>query len=237
MEIEEQSQQAERLYNRSQLQEALQRVQQLSPNYPQPDSLHARDLDVQTVEAVVTAILESNLFQRYIDKERNLDFEVELEDVGTLTLIGTGESKYVFRLETLAGKKIAVSIMQQDTSKTNISIPQDPRLVVHREFVTENVNMFYSDLRYYLLLPISFQGKDHFRIGFQEYARDRPIKALLAPLTFAMKKLGVMIYLNRYRRSKGFKSFEGPREINLPRHRLFAGENLVFIDLPVTFKS
>lgn len=222
-------------YTREELEDALSshRFGQMRPNYDQEGALHPSSLNAEMITPIVDAILRQDIFDEYLRHcEPSKKFRIELPNIGTLESIGGGESKLVFKLTTNEGKRMAVSIIGYRT-RLGIQVPEDPRIYMTDKSPTR-ISMFYSDLRTYLILPVSYEAeesKPFYGIAFQEYADYSLRRAVLAPASATLAGRRVEGYIRRYMRRHGYPKYEIlGKEYKAHRHRFLIKGRVVVID-------
>ncbi len=150
--------------------------QRLEPHYPSPDALLPKDLTAEQIQDIFEAVADPSIIT-FEQRGRNA-FTFDTKDIpglGTITKLGSGESKAVYELITTAGKKLVVS-MRSATSEPGLHIPDDPRLVMRKNSDLRRTEWEYSDLHTYMILPTN---KEHFVVQLQEHGgKDNTIDAM-----------------------------------------------------------
>jgi hypothetical protein len=220
-------------YKRADLKEVLESsdFQEMEPNYDQKETLHPRELSAEVIEAVTDKILSLELVKSFKENKRtHFSFRAEIPEIGTLESIGGGESKLSFLLTTQKGK-VVVHVAGYD-GNLGIQVPTDPKIYMAKGMIGK-IRGFYSDLRTYLILPLSIGQEAHYGIMFQEYGR-RP--AHLASITSRVEELRVRRYVSRYAREKRYPAYEIQEgELRHPRHHFLIKGRVVFIDVEIIF--
>ncbi|MBN2016091.1 hypothetical protein JW766_04630 [Candidatus Dojkabacteria bacterium] len=228
------TEEVKKAYTRADLDQALASpaFQGLEPNYDQKDTLYSQELTVDVIEAVTDKILSLGLVERFREIDRDLfSFQEQIPRIGTLEYIGGGESKLSFLLSTRNGK-VVVHLAGYDGS-LGVQVPTDPKIYMAKEMLGKR-RAFYSDLRTYMILPVSICGDAHYGIMFQEYGQ-RP--ARLTPLTSRVDQIRVRRYIHRYAEQEGYPGFKIEDEVRHSRHHFLINGRVVFIDVEIIFNK
>lgn len=140
----------------------------ISPNFPSSFALLPKFFTKLRINRLIEAFAHGSPLTRLDPTDMDYKPELEVDDLGKLTFIGRGESKWCYLLTAEDQKKVAVHIGGADAQ---FRIPSDPRIHV----VSKNMGKYglsYSDLRTYLCLPVNLNSNDYkgpISMMFQEW--------------------------------------------------------------------